>query len=250
MKQFNRASDIVRTAGQYQPVQQSVDWIGTLNNFSKAAQNSNDWTKQQDLAKALQAGNENEINKAAAIIDPMGTLQNRLAGQRFMQKRDWDISDKELERQWDLKKLDRQYQNALGLQNAKAIMENQKNEANAVTTMENAAAGLAQLRDVADRDRVGPWTRMRNSLNFATNEQQQDLGRISSAVAAIAPTAIQKLKDSGVSGINTLGEFMTYVGLPENPDSQQIAGALPMISKTLGLTPQGGKALSDPLNIL
>jgi hypothetical protein len=61
------------------------------------------------------------------------------------------------------------------------------------------------------------------------------MGKISSAVAAVAPRAIAQLKKAGVSGINTKGEFMQYIGLPENPTSQQILGALPMMAEIAGV---------------
>jgi hypothetical protein len=99
--------------------------------------------------------------------------------------------------------------------------------------------GIDTLQDIADRDSIGAWTRFRKGLKLTTDQEEKDLGAISSSIAAIAPQAISKLKAAGVSGINTMAEFLTYLGLPENPTSQEIAGALPQISAIIG---KGGNA--------
>ena len=93
--------------------------------------------------------------------------------------------------------------------------------------------------------RIGPWTWFAQKMNLADSDQQKDFGRVSSSVAAIAPLAIQNLKNAGVSGINTLDEFMTYVGLPANPTSEEIQGALPMISQILGVRTKSQTPISQ-----
>jgi hypothetical protein len=106
--------------------------------------------------------------------------------------------------------------------------------ANGETPVDTAQMGLDTLQDIADRDSVGAWTRFRKGLKLTSDQEERDLGAISSSIAAIAPEAISKLKAAGVSGINTMAEFLTYLGLPENPTSQEIAGALPQISAIIG----------------
>lgn len=123
MREFNRASELIKTAGQYQPVQQNIDWVGALENFSKAAQNSNDWTKQQVLAAALESGDQEQIDKAALAADPTTFYANRLAQAQRQQQRDWAVADREQEHQWDLEKLEKMNQNALGLAKAKAMLD-------------------------------------------------------------------------------------------------------------------------------
>lgn len=123
MREFNRASELIKTAGQYQPVQQNIDWVGALENFSKAAQNSNDWTKQQVLAAALGSGDQEQIDKAALAADPAAFYVNRLAQAQRQQQRDWAVADREQQHQWDLEKLEKMHQNALGLAKAKAMMD-------------------------------------------------------------------------------------------------------------------------------
>jgi hypothetical protein len=79
------------------------------------------------------------------------------------------------------------------------------------------------------------FTDWRRNHGLTGNEVEQEYGKISAAVAGIAPRAISKLKAAGVSGINSLPEFMTYIGLPANPTSQQIMGAIPMMAQIAGV---------------
>lgn len=106
--------------------------------------------------------------------------------------------------------------------------------ANGENGLDTAQMGLDVLKGVGDDNRVGAWTRLRRDLKLTTDQEEKDLGAITSAIGAIAPQAIAKLKAAGVSGVNTLGEFMTYVGLPEKPISTEIVGALPQIAAILG----------------
>lgn len=155
MREFNRASELIKTAGQYQPVQQNIDWVGALENFSKVAQNSNDWTKQQVLAAALGSGDQEQIDKAALAADPAAFYVNRLAQAQRQQQRDWAVADREQQHQWDLEKLEKMHQNALGLAKAKAMMDSGKNgssEFDKVLQREEAknyAAELEMQRNLA-----------------------------------------------------------------------------------------------------
>lgn len=100
-------------------------------------------------------------------------------------------------------------------------------------SIQNAQSGVNTMKDVADRNRL---SRFQNSwFNSWDKGIQEDQGMLASAIAAVAPRAISKLKAAGVSGVNTLGEFMTYVGLPENATSAQIAAAVPLISEIIGV---------------
>lgn len=60
-------------------------------------------------------------------------------------------------------------------------------------------------------------------------------GQTTSAIAALGPVLLKKVKESGASGINTVGEAYLYIGLPENPTSAEIVGALPIIKKIIGI---------------
>ena len=60
-------------------------------------------------------------------------------------------------------------------------------------------------------------------------------GQTTSAIAALGPVLLKKVKESGASGINTVGEAYLYIGLPENPTSNEIIGALPLIKEIIGI---------------
>lgn len=98
-----------------------------------------------------------------------------------------------------------------------------------------AQDSINQLAGVAERNNIGIFTDWRRSHGLTGAETEREYGRISSAVAGLAPRAIAKLKEAGVSGINSLPEFMTYIGLPQNPTSAQIAGAIPMMAQIAGV---------------
>lgn len=148
------------------------------------------------------------------------------------QKRAWAVEDRDAGYQHDMAKFLATYQQKQD-EEQKAL----DNAAQAQTQSEAAAMrGLSELYGVAERDKIGNFTRGRQAWNATFDSQEQDLGALSAGLAAIAPMAISKLKEAGVSGVNSLPEFMTYVGLGENPTSAQLRGALPIISNTLGFT--------------
>lgn len=148
------------------------------------------------------------------------------------QKRAWAVEDRDAGYQHDMAKFLSTYQQK---QNKEQEALDKAAQAKAQSE-ETARRGLAELQGVADRGNIGAWTRWRQDRHITDDEQEQDLGALSAGLAAIAPMAIGKLKEAGVSGVNSLPEFMTYVGLGENPTSAQLRGALPIISNTLGFT--------------
>ena len=148
------------------------------------------------------------------------------------QKRAWAVEDRDAGYQHDMAKFLSTYQQK---QNKDQEALDKAAQAKAQSE-ETARRGLAELQGVADRGNIGAWTRWRQGMGLLGDEAEQDLGKQSAALAAIAPAAISKLKEAGVSGVNSLPEFMTYVGLGEDPTSEQIAGALPIIANTLGFS--------------
>lgn len=247
---------LIKTANLYRPQAKPViDLAGALSTYKDTYQNTRDramqeaqqnlqQTKQDALANALKGGDEKEIAAAYAEYNPQAAMAQRLEDSKLSQQ---------FKNQMAL--LDRKYQNQRGLEALKQMYGGQGTGGNNMqNAFDTAVAGINQLQTVADDGDIGPWTRMRQKLNTSSDKQDQDLGRISSSISAIAPAVIQRLKNAGVSGVNTLGEFMTYVGLPENPTSAEIQGALPMIKQILGIggTQPGGQssANDDPLGIL
>lgn len=80
-----------------------------------------------------------------------------------------------------------------------------------------------------------------NALNKSTDNwalsssSSKNIGRREQALSALLPFTNAVAKASGGSGINTKGEMMAYLGIPENATSAQIYGALPGMIKKLGL---------------
>lgn len=198
--------------------------------------------RQNALADALQSGDEEAINKAAAAYNPQGQLDYI---QRIKQAR--ADADLEFQRQkeladynhaLDMKKQDRKDAIAREIAQIKAggngLVNINMGASEEAPAVDKAQMGIDTLKDIADRNSIGSWTRFRNAAKLSSEQQEKDLGALSASIAAIAPQAIAGLKAAGVSGINTLGEFMQYIGLPENATSTQIKGALPLIAQILG----------------
>lgn len=180
------------------------------------------------------------------------------------EERQWALDDRQAQRDFQREMLDAQTQRAFALenmrnQNARSLAEFKAGLDNLATAQadeekakleqesyDQAQNGINQLYDVAERNNIGVFTDWRRNHGLTGKETEQEYGRISSAVAAIAPRAISKLKAAGVSGINSLPEFMTYIGLPQNPTSQQIMGALPMMAQIAGVeNPVKNKSLKE-----
>lgn len=217
--------------------------IDNGKDMGKAIQDSlkmyNDYSKKQAYIDALQSGNQEDIDKALAAYDPQAYAK----AMETRQAREWQLADADTQfaRQKELANINFNNQVALAdLKNKQAIglkqLENAlKSGQNDTESLANAQNAVNTLSRIAQNGNIGAMTRLRQGFGLANDQQERELGEISGAIAAIAPRAIAKLKAAGVSGVNTLGEFMTYVGLPQNATSKQIAGALPLIAQVAGV---------------
>lgn len=211
------------------------DWGQIMGQFLTDYKNQNN---EKALAEALQSGDEEAINKAAAAYDPQAAMQERLS--RMAEQRKFD-QQKELlgiKNNYDAADFDRSAALAREIAQIKAggngLVNINMGASEEAPAVDKAQMGIDTLKDIADRNSIGSWTRFRNAAKLSSEQQEKDLGALSASIAAIAPQAIAGLKAAGVSGINTLGEFMQYIGLPENATSTQIKGALPLIAQILG----------------
>ena len=222
------------------------------------AQAIQQYAQQNDLAHTLMNwGRQDEVAQRQRnwdLQDAQTARENKLADALEQYRREDEVAQRQ--RNWaldDRKALwgreDQIAENAAAAAQKKYEDEQAQQQAISEQSRDVALRGLAELQGIADRNSIGALTRFGNSIGFIKDKTRQDLGKISGAVAAIAPMAIDRLKSAGVSGINSLPEFLTYVGLPENPTSQEIAGALPIIRQTLGLDPtQTDKSKLDGYN--
>lgn len=168
----------------------------------------------------------------------------------YMQKQAQDIQNARLK--WDQEHrndLTPYQREQLGLQRLQLQMQQEnkaakeKAEADALAkqqeeeqkSLDNAQLGVNAMKEIADAGNLGRFQDSWWNPAKYGSEVQRDQGRLASAIAAVAPRAIAKLKAAGVSGVNTLGEFMTYVGLPQNATSEQIGAAVPLISQIIGV---------------
>lgn len=105
------------------------------------------------------------------------------------------------------------------------------------STMYSAAAtAINDLYKLAQGG-IGGWNNDPKS-RWNSKETANLLGKREAALSALIPITNTIAKASGGSGINTLGEMMAYLGIPENATSAQIAGALPGIIRKMPLEVQ------------
>lgn len=226
-------------------IKEQEDWGQVMSQFLKDYKNQQN---EQALTDALQSGDQEAIDKAAAAYNPQGFYDSM---QRIKASRENFDQQKELlglRNQYANEAMDKRAALAEKIAQIKAGgngLVNINMGANADGS-DTAQMGLDALKDIADRDSVGAWTRFRKGLKLTSDQEEKDLGTISSSIAAVAPQAIARLKAAGVSGVNTMAEFMTYLGLPENPTSTEIAGALPQIAAILGKDNPYGQQKANP----
>lgn len=97
-----------------------------------------------------------------------------------------------------------------------------------------ALSALHELDDLAKNGGI-------NSLNKSTEnwglsgESSKNIGRREQALSTLVPLTAKVAHDAGISGINSVGEAMLYLGIPANATSKQIEGMLPGVIKKLGL---------------
>ena len=206
------------------------DGIGA-NGFSSgfAAGNSiREMKEKQARQKGLASGFTKVLNgdntgwQEMANADPVATMNAWNTQQALKQK------DAITPYQQAMLTLERE---KLGAVQQKKAEEETKQKEEEQKSLNNAQLGVNTMKSIADAGNLGKGQGISSWWN---DDVRYDQGRLSGAIAAVAPRAIAKLKAAGVSGVNTLGEFMTYVGLPQNATSDQIAAAVPLISQIIG----------------
>lgn len=182
--------------------------------------------------------NEHPEDAAKIAINPQAYEQ--MLNDNAAAERDQQFKMDQLKAQYDYMAARdaQQHANAVGLARLAAQLRGGGTEAQAQSEQESydlAQNAINQLYDVAQENKIGVFTDWLRNHGLTGKGTEQEYGRISSAVAGLAPRAISKLKTAGVSGINSLPEFMTYIGLPQNPTSQQIMGAIPLMAQIAGV---------------
>lgn len=104
-------------------------------------------------------------------------------------------------------------------------------------TMYSAAAAAIDDLYKLSQGGIGGWNNESDS-RWNSKGTANLLGQREAALSALIPITNEVAKASGGSGINTLGEMMAYLGIPENATSAQMAGALPGIIRKMPLEVQ------------
>lgn len=221
------------------------DWVEAIRQAGKDYQSGKQIQADNALTDQLVAENP---DKEAEIRQMGGRAYADMlkADAERAEDRQWKLDDLQAKRDFQRELLDAQTQRAFALENmrnanARSLKEwelglkGQAEQEAEAQSQKQAQDSLNDLYDVASKGNIGAWTDWRVKHKLSGAETEQDLGRLSAAVAGIAPRAIAKLKAAGVSGINTKGEFLQYIGLPENPTSEQIMGAIPMMAQIAGV---------------
>lgn len=228
---------------------QAFDQLSRMNEGK--AQALGTWSGALD--KTVKAGVKGyQSGQIAKALGAEGT-DYQAAAKRAMELGDVDTAM----RYADLydKSLDRQAQTAyknllLDEQKAKAAIEaaekaeaERKKKEQEQKSLNILNESIATLERLAGEDNLTYWDRTRAAVGLGSSKTRKAQGELAAAIAGIAPIAIQRLKEAGVSGINTQGEFFNYIGLPPDATNEQIAGALPNIKKIVGY--EGG-AIQQP----
>lgn len=97
-----------------------------------------------------------------------------------------------------------------------------------------AVQALHTLADLAEKGGIYSGNNETSDWWLA-GDSSKNIGRREQALSTLVPMTAKVAHDAGISGINSVGEAMLYLGIPANATSAQIKGALPGIIKKLGL---------------
>lgn len=135
------------------------------------------------------------------------------------------------------------YQNALiGLKRDEVTAERADKAVSAHKEMQSdeiarnaAEQALWDLHQLGVDGKITKWNNETGGVFANSSGGGERIGKRQAALAALLPYTNLAAKKSGGSGINTLGEMMAYLGMPENATSAEIIGALPGIARKLGM---------------
>ena len=173
MKQFNRDQAIVNTMNQFTPQAVSgVDWAKALETYNSASRQAQEDKHRQELAAALEGGDQSKITGAMANYNPMAAAQMMLQEKNRTADRDWEREKLSLQNQYALKlfkdrrELAQQFQKpalsefdkVLQREQAKnyaAELENQRNLKSVMPKIENDVDRLMELAGTATYTGIG-----------------------------------------------------------------------------------------------
>ena len=225
--------------------------LGAMKDLQNEREYEEKLQKQYEAQLAQeQADAERDFNLKAyeAGIDPSkigkeGYLeelqQQKLAQAQAQKQAEYDRADAVAKQahEYKMAQIEAQNQAKLEAEQLEKKAKSEKEEEAKKEATRAAENALADLQDLADKNSLTSFGYKRASMSpwGGSEEHKKAKGRLSADIAAIGPLVLKKVKEAGASGINTVGEAMLYIGLPENPTSAELAGALPILTKTLGI---------------
>lgn len=230
---------------QYDPVkmQKLMDALGKKTERKSKYESLANALAQIEEPRSYKGGFGEEIISpwamgASALARGFGAVYgDRLASEReaALKDRENELKAAQLALEADKEAITEQYsQDYIKVNDPKA--KSAEEQAQQIQQREAAKEALKELADIA-KGGIGGWNNEADS-RWNSKKTARTLGRRDQALSALIPLTNTQAKASGGSGINTLGEMMAYVGLPENATSAQIEGALPGMINKLGFTPE------------
>lgn len=166
-----------------------------------------------------------------------GAYGDRLASAReaAMQEREDAIKAAQLEAEATKQAISDQ----IGLDYMKVNDPKAKSADQQAQDIQQRQAALNALKDLEELSQggIGGWNNESDS-RWNSKATAEILGRREQALSALLPLTNAIARASGGSGINTLGEMLAYLGVPENATSAQIKGVLPGLINKLGFKPE------------
>ena len=241
------------------PVVTREDLINSLKKVSgqydEALRNYNDWgtavgasVDKDMITKALSAPQnkgrlESEMSWAQALsgglMQGFKSYNDAKAQQLASQKEQYDTAMKQMQTMdaWKAREEDAAMKKAelekkTIEQTHYLPAESDGNGAMQQMNMYSAAADAIKKLNELSKGGIGGWNNEADS-RWNSKTTANLLGEREAALSALIPITNAVAKASGGSGINTLGEMMAYLGVPENATSAQIAGALPGIIRKM-----------------
>lgn len=220
---------IIKTASRYKPqAKQGIDWSSIADSL-KSIDTS---MKTQDLASALESGDQEAINKARSALDPTGYADLLEKQAQRAEDRQWALEDAERKQQNALELLAQQTKNAFALENLK-----NKNAQNLALFKAQNGIGTEGLVNInmnpLDKKRIETIGKKMDENIAASQSRLDDYGRME-----------QLLQSPNVSTGGVIGEAQNL--LPDGLLNQDTVELRSLIKKIVPqMRPTGSGTTSD-----
>lgn len=220
---------IIKTASRYKPQQRKALDIQGIGDALKSMQTN---FRVQDLASALESGDQEAINKARSALDPTGYANFLDQQAQRAEDRQWALEDAERKQQNALDLLAQQTKNAFALEN----LRNQNAQNLALFKAQNGIGtnGLVNINmNPLDKKRIETIGKKMDENIAASQSRLDDYGRME-----------QLLQSPNVSTGGVIGEAQNL--LPDGLLNQDTVELRSLIKKIVPqMRPTGSGTTSD-----